>query len=350
MDKNYFIELLKQGSDKWTKYRNDNPEVRPSLRNIDFHNMHEDNTLDYGCVLFENVDFSNTDFNLANLRDGSYFNCNFSTSNMHWNDLCFGYFVNCNFNHVGLNVSKLGSSEFVNCTFNDSDLSYVTAEDTKFVDCEFNNTDFTKAHFIGTDFSGSKFNGCEIYGVTTWDLKLDKTYMNSFTISNGDNPTITIDDIELGQFIYLILVNSKLRNLIDTITSKAVLILGRFTPERKVVLDEIKKELRNLNYVPILFDFECPESRDTSETVLTLASMAKFVIADLTDPGSIQHELQLLIPNIRSLIIQPIIEEGNRPYSMFQDHVKRGDVKDVIEYKSATVIDTVRVISELIGI
>jgi hypothetical protein len=31
--------------------------------------------------------------------------------------------------------------------------------------------------------------------------------------------------------------NQKVRDVIDTITSKAVLILGRFTDERKAVLD-----------------------------------------------------------------------------------------------------------------
>jgi hypothetical protein len=42
--------------------------------------------------------------------------------------------------------------------------------------------------------------------------------------------------------------------VIDTITSKAVLILGRFTPERKAVLDAIGDELRKRDHVPVLFD------------------------------------------------------------------------------------------------
>ena len=33
--------------------------------------------------------------------------------------------------------------------------------------------------------------------------------------------------------------NQKIRDVIDTITSKAVLILGRFTDERKAVLDAL---------------------------------------------------------------------------------------------------------------
>ena len=45
-----------------------------------------------------------------------------------------------------------------------------------------------------------------------------------------------MDDLEIAQFIYLLLNNQKIRHVIDTITSKIVLILGRFTPERKAVL------------------------------------------------------------------------------------------------------------------
>jgi len=44
----------------------------------------------------------------------------------------------------------------------------------------------------------------------------------------------------------------KVRQVIDSITSKVVLILGRFTPERKAILDAIRGALRTRDYVPIL--------------------------------------------------------------------------------------------------
>ena len=40
-----------------------------------------------------------------------------------------------------------------------------------------------------------------------------------------------------------------------------MLILGRFTDERKLVLDALREELRQRCYLPILFDFEKPQSR-----------------------------------------------------------------------------------------
>jgi hypothetical protein len=75
----------------------------------------------------------------------------------------------------------------------------------------------------------------------------------------------------VAQFIYLLLHNQKIRDVIDTITSKAVLILGRFTDQRKAVLDALREELRKRNYLPILFDCSVPATRDITETVSLLA-------------------------------------------------------------------------------
>jgi hypothetical protein len=58
--------------------------------------------------------------------------------------------------------------------------------------------------------------------------------------------------------MYLLLTNPKVRSVIDTITSRVVLILGRFTPSRKAVLDALREELRRLGFVPVLFDFAQP--------------------------------------------------------------------------------------------
>ena len=66
----------------------------------------------------------------------------------------------------------------------------------------------------------------------------------------------------------------------------ALSILGRFTEERKAVLEVIRNELRKRDYLPLLFDFEKPASRDLTETISTLAHMARLVMADITEAKS----------------------------------------------------------------
>ena len=134
--------------------------------------------------------------------------------------------------------------------------------------------------------------------------------------------TITVDNLEIAQFIYLLLNNEKIRNIIDTITSKVVLILGRFTPERKIVLDAMRDELRKRNYSPVLFDFEKPASRDLTETVSILAHLARFIIVDLTDPSSAPHEVATIIPQC-IVPVQPLLfqdeADPRHEYAMFHD-------------------------------
>ena len=71
--------------------------------------------------------------------------------------------------------------------------------------------------------------------------------------------------------------NEKIRDVINTIGEKGVLILGRFIEDRKAVLDAIRDKLRELGFVPMMFDFEKPSQRDFTETIKTLAGLSRFI-------------------------------------------------------------------------
>ena len=180
--------------------------------------------------------------------------------------------------------------------------------------------DLTGAKLVETSLIGANLANAKIYGVSVWNAKTDSsTIQNDLIITHSNESLVTVDNIEVGQLIYLLLNNEKIRHVIDTMTSKVVLILGRFTEERKRVLDAIREELRNLNYLPILFDFEKPSSKNLTETVSTIAHMARFVLADITDAKSIPQELERIIPNNPSLPIQPLILDSQYEYGMFKD-------------------------------
>jgi hypothetical protein len=107
-------------------------------------------------------------------------------------------------------------------------------------------------------------------------LKLSKgTKQHDLIIAPEAELAINVDNIEVAQFIYLLRHNRKIHDVIDTVTSKAVLILGSFTEGRKAILEALRDELRNRNYLPILFDFDKPDTRTTDETITLLARMAR---------------------------------------------------------------------------
>jgi hypothetical protein len=129
-----------------------------------------------------------------------------------------------------------------------------------------------------------------------------------------------------------LLHNAKIRDVIDTITSKAVLILGRFTDERKKVLDALRDELRKRDYLPILFDFDKPASRTTDETITLLARMARFVIADISDAKSVLQELRAIVPELPSVPVQPVIIATQEEPGMFDFYLNRPSFLPVHRY------------------
>jgi uncharacterized protein YjbI with pentapeptide repeats len=185
--------------------------------------------------------------------------------------------------------------------------------------------DLSGAVLVETSLADAALTGCRIYGISGRNVKLSEgTKQQGLIITAKDEPEITTDDLEVAQFLYLMLHNDKLRRVIDTIRSKVVLILGRFSlPERKRVLDALREELRKpgRGYVPVVFDFEKP-SQTTIPTVTLLARMARFVIADISDAKSVLQELQAIVPNIPELPVQPIIVDGQEEPGMF-DFFKR---------------------------
>jgi hypothetical protein len=182
------------------------------------------------------------------------------------------------------------------------------------------------------DLRNADLTGSLVFGTSAWNLKLERTAQRDLVITEFNQPPVTVDNIEVAQFIHLLLHNEKIRYVIDTITSKAVLILGRFTDKRKAVLDALREELRKRDYLPILFDFEVPATRDITETVSLLARMARFIIADLTDPSSIPKELEAIVPGL-AVPVQPLLEGASRPYAMFKDYWKYDWVLPVYRYE-----------------
>ena len=173
---------------------------------------------------------------------------------------------------------------------------------------------------VDVDLRGAKLSDCRIFGISAWKVETDdQTEQNNLILSDESDPVLTVDNLKVAQFIYLLLNNEEIRGVIDTITSKVVLILGRFTPERKILLDALREELRRRDYLPVMFDFEKPGLRGYTETITTLARMARFIIADLTDATEVRLELAKIVPDLPSVPVQPLILASQTEYVTFDD-------------------------------
>ena len=360
------VAQLKKGVEAWNAWREENPDVRPDLsgatldrRRLGMSNL-SGATLREAYLGGANLTEANlskvgerrADLTAADLRRACLDRANLSEAILDKAILHKAQFLGAN-----LSGATLIKADLYDATLREADLSGVDLREASLVMADLGGANLRKANLalanlsgarlpradltgaslqsgtlVDTDFTGADLTGCRIFGVSVWGLKLEGAKQQNLVIAHLREPAITVDNIEVAQFIYLMLHNEKIRDVIDTITSKAVLILGRFTDERKAVLDALRDELRKRDYLPILFDFAVPATRDITETVSLLARIARFIIADLTDPSSIPKELEAIVPGL-AVPVQPLLEGSSRPYAMFKDYWKYEWVLPVYRYE-----------------
>jgi hypothetical protein len=102
-----------------------------------------------------------------------------------------------------------------------------------------------------------------------------------------------------------------------------------------VVFDALRDELRERDYLPILFDFDKPASRNTDETITLLARMARFVIADISDAKSVLQELRAIVPELPSVPVQPVIIASQEEPGMFDFYRGYGSFLPVHRYDTS---------------
>jgi hypothetical protein len=152
---------------------------------------------------------------------------------------------------------------------------------------------------------------------------------------SGPELEVEADDLRMAQLTHLRLNDANLPMVIDTVGKTSVLILGRFTNRgQKAVLERLRQALRAKGLMATVFDFERPRQRDLTETILLLASMSVFIIAEMTSPRSVPLEMQAIAPNY-GIPMVPIVREGKGVFGMFPGLRKYPWVLQPLVYDSA---------------
>lgn len=276
----------------------------------------------------------NTKLQRSDLSQATLIRTNLAYAQLGWVNLDEACLVDSDLGEADLRSANLKNADMSRAYLWKADLGGANLTDANLAAANLGNADLSGAVFVRTNLTKANLNGCRIYGLSAWDVKLTDASQANMIITPEHQPSIQVDRLDVAQFVYLMLNNSAIRHVIDTITSKAVLILGRFSEQRKPVLDAIRMELRQRNYLPILFDWEKPSTRDITETVSALAHMSKFVIADITDAKSIPQELMAIVPNLPSVPVQPIILLSQREYGMFEHFRNYRSVLPIAVYRN----------------
>lgn len=322
------LAILRQGVDAWNRWRNENPGEKVDLQIAYLEEAHLKGANLWHANL-QGTNLERADLGEANLVGAYLFNTDFFGAKLDRAKL-----GSANLNYANLNWADLRGADLYMADLRDADLYMADLSEANLRWANLTKADLRGAKLIGADLNSATLietaldradlTGCKIYGVSAWGLKLDDaTKQRDLVITPPGESVITIDDLEVAQFVYFLLYNSNLRRIIDTMTSKVVLILGRFASDRKPTLDAIKDELRKRGYVPVIFDFEKSAKRTTEETITLIARLARFVIADITDPKSIIQEISCIVKELPSVPIKPILLAGDqhKPWGMY-DHIQ----------------------------
>ena len=302
------LDILKQGVLEWNEWREDNPDITvPELGGADLRKM---------------------DICWANLEGAVLMGANLSSANL---------------SHAVLTGADLSEAilEFTNLFA--ANLQGASLCSTHLWRANLSRADLTEASLdfalvIETNLRDANLTGCSVFGVSAWKVQLEGAIQSKLLITDQfmEEPEITVDDLEVAQFMYLLLHNKKIHTLIETVTSKVVLILGRFTPKRKIVLDALRDELHKHNFLPVVFDFDPSPKRDLTETIAVLAHMSCFIIADLTNAKSLPQELERVIPHLPSVPIQPIVQGGAKEYALFEHYKQYSWVLPTYRYRDTS--------------
>ena len=321
------LAILLQGVEVWNNWRYENPEIKIDLSSASLA----------GAKLAR-VNFHRAKLMKADLMEADLCNANLRSADLYWANLSRANLSDSSLFAAGLYRADLGNAKLSDTDFSRTNLTEANLSYCDMRKCKLARANLEGANLTGSDLSDANLRGAAlvrtriekarvsrslIYAINIWDLQGEFDEQKDMVITPRKSPIVTVDNLKVAQFIYLILNNEEIRDVINTITSKSVLILGRFAlPERKEILNALRNGLREYDLLPIVFDFDRPTDKDFTETIKTLAGLSYFVIADVTNPKSSPLELQATVPDYQIPFV-PIIQEGESPFTMMVDLQKK---------------------------
>ncbi len=370
-------EILNQGVKVWNQWRKKNPKVTPDLKDVSFRtsapsmlgvNLSHANLRKadlrgadfyrawlvetdfrgarlegaiFGEATLGGAKFNKCDIQNANFMKAHLFEADFKEANLGGTNFYGAFLEKAILKNQMLKGVCLESAHLKEALLTGTDLSCANLRGADFQGADLRrailcNADMQGSRLVETKVEGADFRGALIHGISVWNVRIDnKTKQTDLIITQQDEPEITVDNLEMAQFIYLLLSSPKIGEAIETLGKKGVLIIGRFTPERKKILHAIRDELRRkYGFLPIMFDFKPLSTEPTIKTLSTLAHISRFVIADLTEAKSVLQELEKIVPALPSVPIQLLLHKSADMPPMSDVWGLRSSVLDPYRYST----------------
>jgi uncharacterized protein YjbI with pentapeptide repeats len=336
------LDILMRGVKSWNTWRRRNPKIKPDLSHAELE-----------AENFDGGDFHGVNFFGANLSgEASFCNADFRDCSFEFTDFLDSYGIGSDFRGALFVNATLSEMDFAKADFRDAELNSCRASEADFSGADLrganlNGSDLSHANFegaklqganltctqlIGTRFRNADLSGARVFGVTPWEVELEGATQADLVITPGDL-RVTVDDLQVAQFMYLLIDNRSLRRIIDTMTARVVLVIGRFGSTRRDRLAILQDRIRDRGFVPLSVDAGKIKSKELMATATLLARMSRFVVADLTDAPQVVQILEAVVPEVAVPVLS--LDSSKRSKSNgFVDAWKYGWFLDTTRYQT----------------
>lgn len=182
------LEILAQGVEVWTDWREGNREIVPDLSGADLN--HEDfSEADFSGVDLSGAKLIGTEFGESDLSGADLSGADLTCANLYSANLTAAILANANLGSATLSDTNLTGADIT-----DADLSVAHLDRAKLRGADLSRTYISGTDFNGADLAGADFTEVDLEGASFGDLDLSQV-KGLETVDHGSPSTIGLDTI-----------------------------------------------------------------------------------------------------------------------------------------------------------
>jgi uncharacterized protein YjbI with pentapeptide repeats len=268
-------------------------------------NLHQ---ADFTSAYFRSLDLSGTNLAGAQLDFAEFHHVDLRETNLSHANLCGARLHEANLQGANLQGAFLGCANLVDAHLSHANLTnaYLVAAKLYGADCcdaHFQGANLSRANLVWANLTRAILTNCRIYGISAWNIQVEGAVQKNIILTDEGQPTITIDDVRIAQFVHLYLTSQEIRAIVNSFTTRVVLTLMHPTTEHQHMLEALGKALRLSHYHLLLFDVTTLSSQKDLDVLDSLVSLARFLLVDLPALPP--------VTNKASIGLQPLVMDAN---------------------------------------
>lgn len=247
---------------------------------------------------FTGANLTDADFRQANLGeacfdDATALRARFVEADLRWSRLNGANLTRASFYGADLTGCDLSGSQMYRTDLRWANLSETVISNANLTDADLYHADLHGARLNDNDMSQARLDlatladgeivNCTIYGVSAWDVKLDRAVQSELIISQPGEPLLAIDDLDAAQFVNLLLHSPVLRERVSGVNSRIALLLAARVPGSDERIANVEAVLRRAGWITIHYDVGAAHTQELPAMLQALMRCCGATVVDLED-------------------------------------------------------------------